>query len=412
MKIKIFIYQILFLSLFIFSCNGKTKNNHTMKSFEKGTFGYDLNYLSSKDDIIVLSGNGDKAQVIVSVNYQGKVFTSTANGLNGNSLGFVNYKALDSKVIDEHMNAYGGENRCWLGPEGGRYSIYFKPKTEQTFENWHTPKPIDIEAWQLKKADKEMVAMNKVMDITNYLGTHFKLDVDRTIKLISLEDASLILDLNIEDEVDMVAYSTENRITNLNDFEWTSQTGTICIWMLDMFNCATKALTIIPFNKGEEKELGAVATTDYFGEIPKDRIKIKDNVLYFKTDGKNRNKLGLNAKRSKSIAANYDADSHRLTITTFDVAKDGIYLNQEWNTNKNPLKGDAMNAYNDGPLEDGSIMGPFLEIESCSPGAFIKPNEKLTHKHSVFHFIGDDKELDKITRKLLGVSIEQIKSAF
>ena len=24
------------------------------------------------------------------------------------------------------MNAYGGENRLWLGPEGGKYSLFFK----------------------------------------------------------------------------------------------------------------------------------------------------------------------------------------------------------------------------------------------------------------------------------------------
>ena len=53
------------------------------------------------------------------------------------------------------------------------------------------------------------------------------------------------------------------------------------------------------------------------------------------------------------------------------------YLNQEWNIIKPPFSGDAVNAYNDGPLADGSQMGPFYEIETVSPAAFLKPGESI-----------------------------------
>ena len=376
------------------------------KKFEKGAFGYDLAYLSQKDDgLIVLSGAGGKAQIIVSAKYQGKVFTSTANGLSGASLGFVNYKAFDSDVIDEHINAYGGENRFWLGPEGGKYSVYFAPGDEQVFDNWHTPKPIDIEPWDVVSSDAKNVVMKKEMQVTNYLGKQLRLNVDRRISLMEPADANRILGIASNPYLNMVAYQTENAITNLNDFEWTEETGTICIWMLDMFNPAPDAVTVIPFNEGDEAELGKIVTSDYFGEIPADRLRIQGNVIYLKTDGKFRSKLGLNGKRTKAIAGNYDPESKRLTISTFDVDKDAIYLSQEWNPDKDPLTGDALNAYNDGPLADGSIMGPFLELESVSPAAFLKPSQSLTHRHTVFHFTGEEKDLNPIAEKLLGVSL-------
>jgi hypothetical protein len=176
-----------------------------------------------------------------------------------------------------------------------------------------------------------------------------------------------------------------------------------------MFNPAPHAVTFIPFNEGNETELGKIVTSDYFGEIPADRMKTTDRMIYLKTDGNYRSKLGLNAKRTKTIAGNYDPDSKRLTIVTFDVEKDATYLNQEWNPTKDPLTGDAMNAYNDGPLADGSIMGPFLELESVSPAAFLKPEQSLNHKHTVCHFIGEEVDLNPITEKLFNVSIEEIK---
>ena len=405
---KIYVFAALFGM--IVSCGGGNKKVKSMDEYAKGTFGYDLNYLSQQDDkLIVLSCDGGKSQLIVSAKYQAKVFTSTADGLDGVSTGFVNYKFFDAGLIDEHMNGFGGENRFWLGPEGGQFSVYFKKETEQVFDNWHTPPPIDIESWEVVSANSEKVSFKKEMVVTNYLGNQFKLRADRAVAIIEKSAIASALNIELKPNVKALGYTTDNTIVNLNDFEWTEATGTICIWMLDMFNPAPDAVTFIPFIEGDETALGTVVTSDYFDEIPADRLKIRGNMIFLKTDGKFRSKLGLNAKRTKAIAGNYDPASKRLTITTFDVDRDAVYLSQEWNPAKNPLLGDAMNAYNDGPLADGSIMGPFLELESVSPAAFLKPMQSLKHRHTVYHFIGEETDLNLITEKLFGISIDKIR---
>lgn len=404
--------SILMVVMLFTGCNHKNKHTEDMGKFEKGTFGYDVNYLSQKDEIVVLSSRDKKSQVLVSPGYQGKVFTSTVDGMEGASLGYLNYDVLESETLNEHMNGYGGENRLWLGPEGGKFSIYFKPGVEQVYENWHTPAPIDTESWTVLSKSASEILMKKEMQLENYQGTKFNTDVRRSIKIVEPKDIPPLLDIEINENIKAVGYLTENSLTNLNSFEWTTETGTICIWMLDMYQPSPNSFTIIPFHEGTAEELGKIATTDYFGEIPAERLKIKDGVMFLKTDGKNRNKLGINALRTKAIAGNYDPDTRLLTITLFDVKKEGTYLNQEWNPDKDPLIGDAMNAYNDGPLEDGSIMGPFFEIESASPAAFLKPGESLTHQHNVFHFSGEEKYLDQLTISLMGVSIDELKKIF
>ena len=77
-----------------------------------------------------------------------------------------------------------------------------------------------------------------------------------------------------------------------------------------------------------------------------------------------------------------------------------------------PFSGDAINSYNDGPLEDGTQMGPFYEIESSSPALALKPGESYAHIQRTYHFEGSEKELDVLAKKLLGVSIEEIKKQF
>ena len=135
-------------------------------------------------------------------------------------------------------------------------------------------------------------------------------------------------------------------------------------------------------------------------------------MLFLKADGKSRGKLGVVPDYAKPFAGSYDAGHKVLTIIMFDLDSTAKYLNQEWNTIKPSFSGDAVNAYNDGPLANGTQMGPFYEMESVSHAAFLKPGESLSHKHAVFHFTGDKKGLDTISKKLLGVSLEDVQKQF
>ncbi|TXK36484.1 hypothetical protein FVR03_17665 [Pontibacter qinzhouensis] len=376
---------------------------------EAGTFGYDLDFLRSKDDsLIVLKDEQGVGQVLVSAKYQGKVFTSTADGLHGRSFGWINYEAFDAEP-DPHMNAYGGENRFWLGPEGGRFSLFFKPGTDMVFSNWVTPPAIDTEPWHVVSSSSDRVSLTKKTELLNYAGTLLKASIKRDIRLLSLAEIEQQLGVKAGGNVKAVGFSTDNALSNVGEQPWTSQTGAPCIWILDMFNPSPGTVIVLPY---KEQAAGKVATTDYFGEIPEDRILYNAGVLYFKADGKARGKLGLSPERAKPVAGSYDPTNRVLTITTFDVNSTATYLNQEWTTAKDPLKGDAVNAYNDGPLEDGSQMGPFYEIESVSPAAFLKPNQTLTHQHHVFHFVGEAEALNNISEKVLGVKLQQMEEAF
>jgi hypothetical protein len=364
--------------------------------------------LKGKDSVVVLRSNNGLSQVIVSAKYQGKVFTSTANGDTGRSFGWVNYKAFGT-AIDPRMNAYGGEDRLWLGPEGGKYALFFKPGTKMEIANWHTPAAFDHESWTVTNKSSTQVQLAKDMSLTNYVGTQLDLKIDRTIGLLETPEIEKALNIQLDTAVKAVGIKTVNTITNTGAAAWTTNTGAPCLWSLDMFTPSPQVVIVVPYN---EDAAGKVATTDYFGQIPLDRVTMKNGHLFFKADGKSRGKLGMPASRTKGLSGSYDASNHVLTITLFDVDTKATYLNQEWTADKDPLVGDAANAYNDGPLTDGTQLGPFYEIESVSPGAFLKPGEKLSHQHCIFHFTGNEASLNTLAVKTLGVSLSDIQTAF
>ena len=88
-------------------------------------------------------------------------------------------------------------------------------------------------------------------------------------------------------------------------------------------------------------------------------------------------------------------------LLTAIPARGARFVNSQWGVQDEPFGGDALNSYNDGPTEDGTVMGPFYEIESSSPAAALAPGESLTHVQTTVHFEGPAGKLKEILAKLL-----------
>lgn len=400
-------------AMFTTACNNTgPENAATGKELHKpGTFGYDLQFLQRYDSLILLTSADGSAQLIVSAKYQGKVFTSTAEGNEGFSFGWVNYKAFDAPA-DPHMNAYGGENRLWLGPEGGPFSLYFKPGEAMVFDNWKTPAAFDSEPWKVAAQTDRFVKLQKEMSLLNYRATQLHLSVQREIEICTADSINKRFGLLSDAGVKAVGYQTTNTLINTGNQPWTAETGMPCIWILDMLKNTDATVIVVPFHNPDGVEFSKVATTNYFGEIPADRLVHNEQHLFFKADGKSRGKIGVKPAYTDPVIGSYDPVNGILTLAVFEPAVSSRYLNQEWDPLKPAFTGDAVNAYNDGPLADGSQMGPFYEIESVSPAAFLGPQESLVHRQAVYHFTGDKQSLDKISKQFLRVSLSDITNAF
>ena len=358
-----------FCLLIIFMLDSCTTNNSSQTtdsadSATAGTFGYDLGFLSKHQDVLLLKApDNDSAQVAVIGAYQGRVMTSTANGAEGNSYGWINYKQIAANKFEPHMNAYGGEDRIWLSPEGGQFSVFFPKGAAFDFEKWQTPAVIDTAAYTLTQSNDSQATFTKSATLENHSGTQFSIQIDRKVSVLSKTKIGELLGLTDLALLKVVGYETENSLTNLGT-DWQKEKGTIGIWILGMFNPSDKTTIIAPFTKKNSTDL--LLTDDYFGKVPANRLKVLDSAIVMRADGNHRSKIGLSPLSAKPIAGSYDAKKGILTIVEFDLAPTGDYLKATWELHKEPYKGDAMNAYNDGPLADGGQLGPFYELESSS----------------------------------------------
>lgn len=385
------------------------KKEESLEKYEKGSYGYDVRFLRNYPENVELK-NGD-SRLILSMKYQGRVMTSTSNGWGGRSYGWINHELIEPGEVLPQFNPVGGEERFWLGPEGGQYSLYFEPGSSFDFENWQVPACIDTIPFVVFLATDSVAVFLKDMEVENYNKYKFRFDLIRKVHLLGKPLIENILGITVPDNVKFVGYESTNMVKNTSRETWTKENGLISIWMLGMYNPSPSVTMIIPYKTGVKSDY--IVKSDYFGEIPDDRLKITDGIIYFKGDGKQRGKLGIPPQRAMPVIGSYDAENQVLTLVKCAVPEgETDYVNSAWEHQKYPFKGDAINAYNDGPLEDGGQLGPFYELESSSPALALEPDSTGTYIQSTYHFEGTEEQLSTICEQVFNVSLQEVKDVF
>lgn len=381
------------------------------------TFTEDVAFLKTHTRSFTL-GSGD-GRIVVTPEYQGRVMTSTVGGGQDPSFGWLNYELIAQGVLspedekgktEEHIYVFGGEERFWMGPEGGQFAIFFQPGSKFDLDHWHTPAAIDTEPFEVARRTDTEAVFTRDFAVTNFSGTEFQVGVRRSVKVFDAAGIKDTLDVSVPEGVRFVGYETRNQLTNRGEKAWTKDGGLLSIWILGMYKPGEAITTVIPFKEGD---LGPKVNDTYFGKVPADKLVVKDDVAYFSGDGTTRAKIGVSAKRSKGIAGSYDAAAGVLNIVTYNQAGAGRpYVNSMWELQDDPFSGDVINSYNDGPPSPGAKpLGPFYELETSSPGAELAPGQTLTHISRTYHFQGTEKQLDPLAVKLLGVSLREITTA-
>jgi hypothetical protein len=376
-------------------------------------------FLEKFTKVIELTSDDGQARVAICPDWQGRVMTSTCGGPDGLSFGFLNRPFIEAGKPNRQFNNYGGEDRLWLSPEGGQFSLWFKPGVAQTIDNWFTPPAMNEGPFEVVSSGGDGVCrMARRMQLENASSTRFDLAVTRQVRLLDSADLKHLFGESAARQmtqagVRRVAYETANTITNQGQ-PMTKEKGLVSIWMLGMLNSGPKTVVIVPYKPGDESCLGPVVRSDYFGSVPPERLKILPEAILFLGDGNYRSKIGTSQQRAKNVLGSMDFQAGVLTLVHFTMPDDPTqhpYMNNLWQLPQaEPYVGDVANSYNDGPLGPGKPgLGPFYEIESLSPAAALKPGESLTHCHRTVHIQAEMPVLAQLARQVLGVDLDKVR---
>ena len=374
----------------------------SVRSFEE-----DVEFLTRHGQIKVLSA-ASGGRIAVSSQYQARVMTS-AVGSGKASLGFINRQFIEAGQTGTAFDNYGGEDRFWLGPEGGQYGLYFPASKPFSFEFWQTPHELQEGAWQTRAESPTSITYAHTFSVSNYEQRVFKLEVERKLSLLSAEQAATRLGVALSPALSWVGFSSENKLTNTGNDPWQEASGLLSVWILGMFAPVPGTQVIVPFETGAT---GTIVNDTYFGKVPADRLRVNEQkgFLAFRADGQYRSKIGLGPARAKRALGSYSELAQLLTLVLYTKTSSATrYVNSMWERQSEPYAGDVINSYNDGPPAPGKPpLGGFYEIESSSPAAALAPGESLSHEHQTYHFSGPRAELEVLAQQVLGVSLSDL----
>lgn len=380
---------------------------------EETLFQDDAAFLCSKTDAMVLHGQ-DGSAIVVVPQYQCRVMTSSVDAVTGAGFGWINFDLISSGEQLPHITPYGGEERFWLGPEGGQYSIFFRQGTPFDLNHWQTPRLIDTDPFVLVRSGENFVECSAEGELTNYSGFTFPIQITRRIELLQRATVESLLSVPISPNVRSVCYRSVNSLMNAGEVDWTEQSGALSIWLLGMFKHSPSTTVILPYVDSSDLSHLPIVNDEYFGKVPSNRLQIEAGHVYFRADGEFRSKIGLPAMRSKDIIGSYDPNRNLLTVVKFDFPQPpNKYVNSMWQMQSDPFDGDVVNSYNDGPPGPGArCLGPFYELENSSPAAFLSPGKSMLHSSCTMHFVGDRDELAPIAHNVLSCDLAGVESVF
>lgn len=385
-----------------------------MQEAAKSAFDEDVDFLSKYGDVIVLSDPSKGSRIAVMPSLQGRVMTSTPAGSRNLSYGWINRALFESGEISPQKNAFGGEERLWLGPEGGQFSIFFAANTTFTRPNWFTPAMMDRDRWEVSAQDAHSVVFTKSAKLTNYSNTTFDIKVSREIRVLDTRAALSELGVAASERLTSVAYQSINDLENTGDAAWSQETGMLMIWLLGRHNPSSDTTIIVPIHAENGKALGPVLNGEYSARVPKDRLTVDGKAVFFRGDGEHRSKIGLTADRATGLLGTYNPANQTLTIIKYTTGVPGdVFVNQKWELQEHPFSGgDVVNAYNGGPTATGERpFTPFYELETSSPARPLKPGERLRFVQTTSHFQGETEALNALATNVLGVSLHQVSRA-
>lgn len=366
-------------------------------------FSDDVKILEVFEDLVVLKNGG--SMVAVSPSAHGQIFSISADGYEGKSLSYFNRNLIESTEAPYPLSNLGGANRLMLGPQFGKYSVFFEPGAEQIASNIKISPALDKADFKVISQTPTQIICAGEMQIRNANAYVFDTYMERTIKVLSAEEVSQTLDITLPVAIDYVCYSTSTRFSNIGAEQWSRENGLLSIWDLSCMLPADDNVVLIPLAAGDAE------ITNYFSHIDVARLRVKDGFAFYKADAKYMNKIGTFPEFSTPIFGAYSPSLKQLVITKYTLDKDGVYVNSEEN-NPHPYRGDVINVFNGEVNAEKGRNWNFYEMETSSPALELMPGEEIQHKHTVFVFVGEEKDLDSIAEKTLGLSLKEINQAF
>lgn len=350
---------------------------------------------------VVLTGRDGNRVVVVTPGLVGRVLCTGFDGVGGPTASWIDEGQLRKGATPPAPGArwanFGGEERVWFGPEGGRFGLFFPPGQEQKHANYLVPEAMNSLAYQVEHGPgvATSVMFSAAVHLVNYQDRPIDLQVTRQVEVLDWCPFTLGLD----NEVEFVGFQSRTYVKNAGVRALTRQTGTACVWTLGIHPAREHSVVVLPFRGGPDAEWGEPLLTEYLktgtvdfshipaGRRPSDYWAVKPRCALIKASGSAQNKLEMSPQRTLGRMAAVDLTGGTLTAVEFPTYPELDYCAPFWVPYAgDPFRGSALSVF---VLGRWHGVEPFFELECFSPALFLHPGQEYCHMSRTWHLRGD-----------------------
>jgi hypothetical protein len=361
---------------------------------------------------ILLEGSQGRT-VIVAPKLVGRVMCAGFDGLEGTTNAYINAEQISkgfSKIGPGSENDFGGEERIWFAPEGGKYGFFFEPGAEQNWANYMIFKAMHSLQYKVAQIapDRRWVVFNAPAQLTNYQGRQFNLGVTRRISV--LDWCPFTNDNVLGRETEFTGFQSETWAQNTGKQPWDKQSSPISLWTVGQFNCRKHTVVMLPFKEGAKEPI----TTEYFryfipggGAMPDNYWAVKPGCGLLKVNGDVQTKLEMRAGPCLGRLGSIDLETFELTVVEFQLYPELSYTASFFLPYEGDLlDGGAMSSF----VSQGPIGSSIYELETCSPIMELAPGQSFLHLSRTYHIRGRREAIDKICQRYFNIDIKTLEA--
>jgi hypothetical protein len=364
-------------------------------------------------DPVILHDKDHRKQVILAPGLVGRVMGTSMDGDKGRVAAWINDNQI-RKGFTENWNNFGGAERIWFVPEGGKFGLHFPPGVDQAWKNIRSPPAINKLHYQIlgKPAHGRSVRFSAPVGLSSYHGRRIELEITRRVEI--LEDCPYTLGQG--DHVDFVGFESRTQARNTGAEPLDRSATPVGLWILGMFKCEEHTVLMLPFHTGLQSELGEPVTREYFryvcrdGKMNQDYWQLNDGCVLVKANGNIGTKIEMFKRRSLGRMASLNLETYELVIVDFNLVPEMDYIASFFHPySGDPYDGGVMSIY----VNEGEIGNPqrpaFYELESCSPILELGPDETYNHESRTWRIQGKPEIIQRICKKYFNVGLAELK---
>jgi len=321
-----------------------------------------LNYLAQKTSVIELY-NQWGGRVAICPEWNGRVMTSACDGLEGDSFGCINVRAIDAEFVED----YGGEDHWTLSPV--------------------------VHSFAVETLKEHKAVLQRTLRMHDAHGVSGEFHLTRSIFLLGRRNIGTLFGDAVADslereDVSAVSFRTENIVRSQENARVASR-------LRGMFNASPNTIIILA-TPPEDFETGQSSVMiDYLGGAPHSRIRYLPQTMLIRADGRKHCQVTLPFPDVPPIIGAIELRLGTLTLWTFDLP--------------NVSENDVVRIYNSShsPTQ-GLDWATHYEVNCFSAAQKMLPEESFTYCQSLLHLNAGNDVLGNLVRQIFDVSLEDI----